>query len=122
MSLSAVTSPWQLSIVYPATEIGRREICLMAHDLDYLEGKKFCVVFVRVVDEKSGRVQLQCFRGRANVERGRLKVINEKGIVFPVPSSAFGNVLPNDGTKMLLDAEYFVLVKTDENIDFTSVN
>ena len=94
----------------------------MPHDLDYLEGKKFCVVFVRVVDEVAGRVQLQCFRGRANVERGRLKVINETGVVFPVPSSAFGNVLPNDGTKILLDAEYFVLVKTDENVDSISRN
>ena len=94
----------------------------MAHVLDYLEARKICVVFVQVVDTIKGRVRLQCFRGRANVERGRLNVIDANGTVFPVPSSALGNILPSDGTKLLRDADYFVLVKTDENIDFLSSN
>jgi len=90
--------------------------------LDYLEGKKFCVVFVRVLDHATGRVQLQCFRGRASVERGRLNVIDPNGTVFPVPSSAAGNVLENDGTELLRDAEYFVLIRTDDSIEFVSSN
>lgn len=94
----------------------------MPDSLDYLEGKKFCIVFVKVLDPTRGRVQLQCFRGRANVERGRLHVVRDDGSMFTVPGSAIPNVLPSDGTKLLEDAEYFVFVKTDESIDFFSQN
>lgn len=94
----------------------------MAVSLSRVEGRKICVVFVQVMDEESARVRLRCFRGRGNVERGRLNVVDENGAVFPVPSSASRNVLPNDGTNLLQDAEYFVLVKTDENIDLVSAN
>jgi len=94
----------------------------MASPLQYLEGKKICVVFVQVLDESAGRVQLQCFRGRGDVERGRLNVVDINGTVFPVPSSAYGNVLPNDGTEILRDADYFVLVKADEGIQLVSCN
>ncbi len=94
----------------------------MAHRMDHFEGKKMCVVFVHVLDAGNGKVQLQCFRGRANVERGRLNVVDANGTVFPVPSSASGNVLPNDGTKILQDADFFVLVKADNDIEFVSNN
>ena len=94
----------------------------MPDNVDYLEGKKFCVVFVKVVDPVKERVQLQCFRGRASIERGKLNVIDPQGAVFTVPGSAMGNILPNDGSKLLRDAEYFCLVKMDDNIDLTSVN
>ena len=89
-------------------------------DLRYLEGRKFCVVFVKVLDEPRGRVQVQCFRGRADLERGQLNVVAENGALFTVPSSAYGNILPNDGTKLLKDAEYFVFVKTHPGIQLTS--
>lgn len=89
-------------------------------DLRYLEGRTFCVVFVKILDEVKGRVQTQCFRGRADIERGRLNVVAENGALFTVPSSAYGNILPNDGTKMLKEAEFFVLVKTDPSIQLTS--
>jgi hypothetical protein len=92
----------------------------MPQSLEYLEGKKLCVVFVRVLDKVRGRVRLQCFRGRANIDRDRLNVVDSNGAVFPVPSSATHNVLPNDGTRILGDADYFVLVKTDEKIEFIS--
>ncbi|OGV71241.1 MAG: hypothetical protein A3K19_32380 [Lentisphaerae bacterium RIFOXYB12_FULL_65_16] len=94
----------------------------MSDSLAYLEGKRLCVVFVQVVDQATERVRLQCFRGRANIERGRLVVVDQNGTVFPVPSSATRNVLPSDGTKILRDAEYFVLVKADEGIDLVSSN
>ena len=94
----------------------------MAERLDYLEARKFCVVFVKLVDVARNRVRMQCFRGRANVNRGQLTVIDKNGIVFPVPSSAIGNILRNDGTALLRDAEYFVLVRTDDKIDFISSN
>ena len=94
----------------------------MAYAIDHLEGRKLCVVFVKVVDPTTERVQLQCFHGRGSVDRGRLNVIDANGTVFPVPSSATGNVLPSDGTRILRDAEYFVLVKADKGIDFVSSN
>ena len=89
---------------------------------NYLEGKRFCVVFVQVLDPTTGKVRLHCFRGRASIERGRLTVVDRHGTVFAVPSSAWGNIMTNDGTKLLQDAEYFVLVKADEEIDFVSMN
>ena len=95
---------------------------MKASPLSYLEGKRFCVVFVQVVEQATGRVRLHCFRGRVSIERGRLNVVDRHGTVFAVPSSAWGNVMANDGTKMLEDAEYFVLVKADENIDFVNVD
>jgi len=92
----------------------------MPPNLGYLEGRRFCVVFVRVIDPETERVQLQCLRGRASIERGRLNVVNEVGGVFTVPSSALASVLPSDGSSLLKNAEYFCLVKTDENIAFVS--
>ncbi len=94
----------------------------MAVPLSELEGKRFCVVFVKVLDPVRERVKLQCLHGRASIERGRLNVVHESGAVFTVPGSALPNVLPNDGTQMLRDAEYFVFVKTDEDIEFMSPN
>ena len=94
----------------------------MPQNLEYLEGKKFCVVFVKVLDREAERVQLQCLHGRASIERGKLTVVTENGAVFEVPSSAYGNVLPSDGTKMLKDAEYFVFVRTDDSLEFYSPN
>ena len=90
----------------------------MPVDIDHLEGRKFCVVFVKVTDEKAGKMQLQCLHGRANVENGKLSVMTPEGASFTVPNSAMPNIMPNDGTKMLKDAEYFVFVKTDPGVDF----
>jgi len=89
----------------------------MTVPLNELEGKRFCVVFVKVLDEEKNRVQLQCLRGRASIERGRVNVVHPNGSVFTVPGSAMPNILPSDGTPLLKDAEYFVLVKTDPNIE-----
>ena len=89
-------------------------------NLEQVEGRKFCVVFVKVVDQEKERFQVQCFRGRASVERGELKVIDENNNAFTVPKSAHPTVNPNDGTKLLGDAEYFAMVKVDPNIELSS--
>lgn len=85
-----------------------------------LEGRKFCVVFVKVIDEATGKVQLQCLRGRANVERGRVSVVDERGFSFTVPGTAANNILPSDGTPLLKDAEFFCFVKVDSSIDLAA--
>jgi len=92
----------------------------MASRFDYLEGRRFCVVFVKVLDPERERVQLQCFRGRASVERGRVSVVDVNGGMFALPGTAVDNILPSDGSHILRDAEYFCLVKTDESIELVS--
>ena len=86
-------------------------------DLSYLEGRKFCVVFVKVLDAAAGKVQCRCLRGRAAFNQGHLDVMTERGAIFTVPASALATVAPNDGTKILGDCEYYCLVKVDPNID-----
>jgi len=70
-----------------------------------------------VLDEASGKVQLQCLRGRASVDRGRVSVVDEKGFSFTVPGTASNQILPSDGTPLLKDAEFFCLVKLDNAIE-----
>jgi len=88
--------------------------------LERIEGKRFCVVFVKVVNELLGKVQLQCLRGRASIDRGRLSVVGEDGCSFTVPGTAVTNILPNDGTPLLRDAEYFCFVKLDPSIQLVT--
>lgn len=89
---------------------------MLCENLTTVEGRTLCVVFVKVVDPVRERVKLQCLRGRASVERGKLSVVHESGSVFTVPSNALPTLQPNDGTELLKDAEYYVLVHTDPNI------
>lgn len=84
---------------------------------DFLEGRKFCVVFVKVLDAATERVQLRCLRGRANVEPGKVSIAAGSGNVFTIPQTAMATIRPNDGTELLKDAEYFCLVKVNDNID-----
>ena len=82
-------------------------------DLTYLEGKKFCVIFVKTDDEDAGSdsVRIKCMHGRANIDRrGKLTVESPQGS-FTVPTSALPTVQESDGTEMLKDAEYFVMCK-----------
>ena len=92
----------------------------MRRSLDYLEGRKFCVVFVKVLDAATERVQLRCLRGRASIEKGRINVVAPSGNLFTVPGTAMSSIMPNDGTALLKDAEYFCMVKVDENIELVS--
>ncbi len=86
-------------------------------NLEHLEGRKLCVVFVKVVDVATGKLQLSALHGRGDVERGKLSVVGADGARFTVPHTALANILPNDGTPMLKDCEYYILVKTDANLD-----
>ena len=86
-------------------------------NLDYLEGRKLCVVFVKVLEPSAGRVQCRALRGRAAINQGHLDVMTAKGAIFTVPSSAYHTIAQSDGTKILGDSEYFCLVKVDPNID-----
>jgi hypothetical protein len=85
--------------------------CLM--DLGYLEGKKFCVVFVKQEDDTdpNSKIKMKCIHGRANVNhRGKL-IVESPATSFTVPATACNRVLPSDGTSMLKDAEFFVICK-----------
>lgn len=87
-------------------------------NLDYYEGRKFCVMFVKVLDQATGKMQLRPIYGRASVEQGKLLLMTPGGGSFAVPHTALTHILPNDGTDILKDCEYYVLVKTDPGIDF----
>lgn len=89
---------------------------------EYLEGRKFCVVFVKVLDVATERVQLRCLRGRANVEPGKVSIASEVGNVFTIPQTAMASIRPNDGTALLKDAEYYCFVKVNDNIDLVGTN
>ena len=59
----------------------------------------------------SSTVSLRTLHGRANLgSKGSLTIEHETGS-FQVPSSAYNMVLPNDGTELLRDAEYYVFCK-----------
>ncbi|MBO7741664.1 MAG: hypothetical protein J6S21_03840 [Victivallales bacterium] len=87
------------------------------YNLEYLQGRRFCVVFVKVLDAATGRVQCRCLRGRANLNNGHLELMQERGPVFTVPATALPTIQPSDGTALLRDAEYFCMVKVSDNID-----
>ena len=87
-------------------------------DLSYLDGKKMCVVFVKEVPGDTSKAQIQCYHGRADTAENKLAVIDSGGAKFVVPNTALSNILPSDGTALLKDAEYFVMVKLHPDIDF----
>ncbi|MGL4854320.1 MAG: hypothetical protein ACRC37_03590 [Lentisphaeria bacterium] len=89
-------------------------------DLAFLNGKKFCVVFAKYIDELTEKVQLRCHHGRANVaDKNQLFLIEDLSQArIGVPSSAYNKILPSDGSELLKDSEYFVIVKVDKNIEF----
>ncbi len=77
------------------------------------------MVLVKEVDGAPERARIQCLHGRASLDpQGRLELMAEGGFKFSVPNSALPNILPSDGTAMLRDAEYFVMVKLHPDIDF----
>lgn len=84
---------------------------------DYLEGRKFCVVLVQAAenDRSPEKATLRCLRGRASVDDGKITCIGDHGR-FCVPFSAYGSVLPSDGTPILQDAEYYCFVRVDSRI------
>ena len=93
----------------------------MAVDLKYLEGRKLCVVFCKLEEEdKHGKCtnmeepkfQIKTMHGRANVINNKyVECISSEGGAFKIPPSAYDKIFPNDGTDLLKDCEYFVMVK-----------
>lgn len=89
-------------------------------NLQQVQGKKFCVVFAKYADENDEKVQLRCHHGRAVLQDQDKLFLHEdiSGAMIGVPSSAYNKILPSDGTDLLKDSEYFVIVKVDKNIEF----
>ena len=97
----------------------------MPQDLSYLEGTKMCVVFCQLKDEEEestkeqdeGSFRIKCLHGLGNIVDGKyLKVEGDNGN-FQVPPSAYNRIFPNDGTDLLEDCEYFVMVKIDSKLE-----
>lgn len=83
------------------------------HALSYLEGKRLCLVLVRLEDEAQpdGPLKMKLVQGRASLApNGALAVVNDEGS-FTIPSSCYNRIMENDGTLMLEDAEYFVICR-----------
>ena len=79
--------------------------------LSYLNGKRFCVVRMRVLDPVKQKVKLTPLHGIARVLPDRLVLEQAYGEKFVVPDSALPSILPNDGTPLLKGAAYYVIVK-----------
>ena len=98
----------------------------MAQDISYLQGAKVCVVFCQLKEEpedksvepKEGDFRIKCLHGNGSIIDGKyLKVEGPDG-AFSVPPSAYRNIHPNDGTDLLKDCDYFVMVKIDSKMEF----
>ena len=93
----------------------------MPPNIEYLEGKKFCVVFCKLEEEdKFGRcTNEEDPKFKIKTMHGRASIINNKYVdcmgvgdsKFRVPPSAYDKIFPNDGTDILQDCEFFVMVK-----------
>jgi hypothetical protein len=80
-------------------------------DLAHVDGKRFCIVRMDVVDEATNRVSLVPANGIARIMPDRLIVQKPSGDQLVIPDSALPSILPSDGNAMLGDAEYYVIVK-----------
>ena len=84
----------------------------MPLDLRYLEGKRFCVVLLEdtgTIDPD--KVKIRPVLGRASVDKQGVLRLEYAGGSMAVPSSSYPQILPSDGTDLLGDAEYYVIVK-----------
>jgi hypothetical protein len=99
----------------------------MPVNIDYLEGKKVCVVFCQLQNEEAfnkgenpdeGSFKLKCLHGLGNImDSGKYLRVEGSDGSFSVPPSAYSNIHPNDGTDILKDCEYFVMVKLDHKME-----
>ena len=83
----------------------------MIDTLNHLEGKRFCLVRMTVLDAVAQKVELVPIHGVARVLPDRLVVEEACGSRHVVPDSALPSILPSDGTELLKDAEHYVIVK-----------
>lgn len=82
--------------------------------LSYLDGVRFCLVHMMVLDQETQNVRLIPIHGIAKVLSDRLVVVEPSGTEHVVPDSALPSILPSDGTDILKDAEHYVIVKIAE--------
>ena len=89
-------------------------------DLKDIDGKKFCVVFCKAQEGAaaevdaggSSQVEMSTMHGFAKVIDGKtVQCVTEDGSAFAIPLSAQKKIFPSDGTDILKDSEYFVIVK-----------
>ena len=83
-------------------------------ELAYLDGMRFCMVCMQVLDAETEQVKLVPFHGVARVSEECLRVEGDDGQHTVVPDCALGSILPNDGEPLLRDAEHYVIVKIGE--------
>lgn len=85
----------------------------------HLEGRRFCLVFAKAGEQDPEKVQLRCHYGRLNIQDGdKLYLQEDSGAAIGIPSSACNKILPSDGTHLLKDAEYFVIVTLGAGVEF----
>ena len=83
----------------------------MMHAWAHLNGTRFCLVHMMVLDEKTQQVKLTPIHGVAQVFDDRVVVVESSGGEHVVPDSALPSILPSDGTELLEDAAHYVIVK-----------
>jgi hypothetical protein len=69
------------------------------------------MVCMEVLDQVEQKVKLTPIHGVARLLPDRLVVEESSGNRLVVPDSALRSILPSDGTELLKDAEYYVIVK-----------
>lgn len=79
--------------------------------LSYLDGTRFCLIYMDVLDEVLEKVKLTPVHGVARVMSDRLIVEESSGNQLVVPDSALPSITPSDGTVLLKDAEHYVIIK-----------
>ena len=85
----------------------------MPNHLRYLEGKSFCVIFVKAENENKPdeKVKLKCFYGRANIDlMGACHIEGDQGR-FSLPHSVYPKIQESDGSELLKGAEHFVIIR-----------
>jgi hypothetical protein len=81
----------------------------------YLDGTRFCIVYMTVLDAATQEVELTTVHGRARVLPDRIAVEDRNGKAVSVPHSALGSIYRSDGTDLLKDAEFYVLVRVSDS-------
>ncbi|MFT7488321.1 MAG: hypothetical protein ACI9OU_000714 [Candidatus Promineifilaceae bacterium] len=82
-----------------------------AQQLNHLDGTRFCLVCMNVLNEATQEVKLTPIHGVAKVLPDCLVVVEPSGSQHVIPDSALPSILPSDGTALLEDADHYVIVK-----------
>lgn len=83
----------------------------IANELAYLDGARFCLIYMQVLNRTKQELKLTPVHGTAKVQKDRLVIEEADGNQLVVPNSALPEIRPNDGEKMLGNASHYVIVK-----------